>query len=98
MPASPSRVPNRPAPTSSSPSSAGAARIADIDGDGDLDVVFTQIAGPPLLLRNDQSLGNHFVRLKLVGTTANRDALGASVKLIVNGQPQWREVMSGNAT
>ena len=67
---------------------------ADLDGDGDLDVVFTQVAGPPMLLRNDQSLGNHFVRLKLVGTKSNRDALGASVKLTVNGQPQWREVMT----
>jgi hypothetical protein len=67
---------------------------ADIDGDGDLDVVFTQVAGPPVLLRNDQSLGHHFVRLKLVGTKSNRDALGATVKLTLNGQAQWREVMT----
>ena len=27
---------------------------ADIDGDGDLDLVITQVEGPPLLLRNEQ--------------------------------------------
>ncbi|HTH49569.1 MAG TPA: CRTAC1 family protein [Candidatus Limnocylindria bacterium] len=70
---------------------------ADIDGDGDLDVVFTQVAGLPLLLRNDQALGNHFVRLKLVGTVSNRDGLGASVKLTVNGQSQWREVATAKS-
>ena len=29
--------------------------FADIDGDGDLDVILTQINGPPLLLRNDHA-------------------------------------------
>lgn len=65
---------------------------ADIDGDGDLDVVFTQVGGPPLLLRNDQALGNHFVRLKLVGKEANRDGVGARVQLTAVGQSQWRDV------
>jgi len=67
--------------------------FADMDGDGDLDAVLTQVNGPPLLLRNDQSLGHHFVRLKLVGTKSNRDALGAWVKLTAGGQSQWRQVM-----
>ncbi len=70
---------------------------ADIDGDGDLDVVATQVAGPPMLLRNDQSLGNHFVRLKLVGTRSNRDALGATVKITAGGRSQWREVMTSKS-
>jgi enediyne biosynthesis protein E4 len=67
--------------------------FADIDGDGDLDVVLTQVGGPPLLLRNDQSLGHHWVRLKLVGTKCNRDAIGAWIDARVNGQLLSRQVM-----
>jgi hypothetical protein len=66
---------------------------ADIDGDGDLDVVLTQINGPPLLLRNDEQLGHHWVRLKLVGTKANRDAIGTWVKVHVEGRVLSQQVM-----
>ena len=65
-----------------------------MDGDGDLDVVFTQAMGAPLLLRNDQALGHHFIRLKLKGTRSNRDAIGARVKLTAGGKTQWRDVTS----
>lgn len=57
------------------------ATFADIDGDGDLDVLMTQIAGSPLLLRNDQQTGHRFLRLKLKGSQSNRDAIGARVVL-----------------
>ena len=69
--------------------------FADIDGDGDLDVILTQVAGPPLLLRNDQKLGHHWLRLKLVGngTTTNRDAIGAQIKVHVGPRTLWRQVM-----
>jgi hypothetical protein len=66
---------------------------ADIDGDGDLDVLITQIGGAPLLLRNDQKLGHHWVRLKLVGTKCNRDAIGAWIKLRVGNKTLSRQVM-----
>ena len=66
---------------------------ADIDGDGDPDVVLTQVGGPPLLLRNDQKLNHHWVRLKLVGTRSNRDGIGAWIKAVVAGQTLWRQVM-----
>jgi hypothetical protein len=67
--------------------------FADIDGDGDLDVIFTQVNGPPLLLRNDQTLNHHWVRIKLVGTKSNRDAIGAWIKVRAGGQTQTRQVM-----
>ncbi len=54
-----------------------ASAFADIDGDGDLDVVLTQAGGAPVLLRNDQKLGHHWLRVKLVGNKANRSAIGA---------------------
>jgi hypothetical protein len=66
---------------------------ADIDGDGDLDVVITQIAGPPLLLRNDQALVHHWLRLKLVGAKCNRDAIGTWVRVRAGGHVMSRQVM-----
>src|SRR5207249_921385 len=67
--------------------------FADIDGDGDLDVLLTQINGPPLLLRNDQHLGHHWLRFKLVGTKGNRDAIGAWIVVRLAGQTLRRQVM-----
>lgn len=57
------------------------AAYADIDGDGDLDVLLTQTGGPPLLLRNDQHTGNHWLRIRLVDRAPNIDAIGARVTL-----------------
>ena len=67
--------------------------FADIDGDGDLDVVMTQVNGPPVLLRNDQKLGHHWLRLKLVGVKCNRDAIGAWIKVQVGSQTLSCQVM-----
>ena len=41
--------------------------FADIDGDGDLDVVLTDNGGPARLLRNEGGSGNHWLRLVLEG-------------------------------
>ncbi|HWL95326.1 MAG TPA: CRTAC1 family protein [Phycisphaerae bacterium] len=66
------------------------AAYADIDGDGDLDVLLTQARGRPMLVRNDQQLGHHWLRLKLVGAKLNRDAIGALVEIESGGVTQRR--------
>jgi len=66
--------------------------VADIDGDGDLDVLITASGGPPRLLRNDQALGHHWLRLQLVGAGANPEALGAVVELRRGGPDDARGV------
>jgi hypothetical protein len=66
---------------------------ADIDADGDLDVVLTQINGPPMLLRNDQQLGRHWVRVKLSGAKSSRDGIGAWVQVHVDGRTLAQQVM-----
>ncbi len=65
----------------------------DLDGDGDLDMVFTQSAGAPLILRNDQALNRRWLRLKLVGKKSNREAIGAWVRVKVGDQLLARQVM-----
>lgn len=66
---------------------------ADIDQDGDLDVLLTQTGGRPALLKNDQALGHSWLRLKLEGRKENRDAIGAWVRLVAGGREMWRQVM-----
>ena len=71
--------------------------VGDFDHDGDLDVLFTTNNGPAYLYRNDQQAGNRSLRLHLVGTKSNRDAIGATVRLYSNGQVQSRSVRSGSS-
>ena len=57
------------------------AAYADIDNDGDLDLVITENNGAARLLRNDQARRNDTLRVKLVGTRSNRDGIGAKVSV-----------------
>ena len=70
---------------------------ADFDRDGDVDLLITTNNGPALLFRNDQSSGNRFVRFRLTGTTSNRDAIGATVRIFHGGTSQSRLVKSGSS-
>jgi hypothetical protein len=57
------------------------AAMADIDADGDLDLILFSSGGKPRLLRNDQKSGHHWLHLRLRGTKCNKDAIGAVVNV-----------------
>jgi enediyne biosynthesis protein E4 len=68
------------------------AAYADIDGDGDIDILLTANGGPARLFRNEGSGRNHWLRLHLKGRTSNRDAIGARVKFRGGGVEQRRQL------
>jgi hypothetical protein len=74
-------------------SSRGCA-FGDFDNDGDLDILIMNMNEPPSLLRNDLRGQHHWLKLKLVGTTSNRSAIGARVLLHYGGKVQAQSVMS----
>jgi Tfp pilus assembly protein PilF len=64
----------------------------DVDGDGDADLIVTQLNGPPVLLRNDGGNKNHWVRLSFRGLADNKSALGTKVEIFAGNLWQKWEV------
>ena len=67
--------------------------FADLDGDGDLDVLITSSGRAPRLLRNDQRQGHHWIRFLLRGAQCNRDAIGARLEVHAGDRVLARPVM-----
>ncbi len=72
------------------------AAAADLDGDGLLDLVVSELGGPARLYRNVTAGRGRWVAVRLVGTRSNRDALGAVVR--VAGQTRWVSSSVGYAS
>jgi hypothetical protein len=76
------------------PHSSRGAAFGDFDNDGDIDVLAMNMNEPPSLLRNDHHDGNHWLSVALQGTTSNRSAIGATVRVTADGRTQARAVLS----
>ena len=70
------------------------AAFGDLDGDGDLDIVYTNFEAGATVLRNDSANG-HRVVIDLRGTVSNRFGVGAAVLIETASGKQLRQVVLG---
>ena len=71
------------------------ASFGDYDDDGDLDIFVLNLNDHPTLLRNDGGNENNWLLVKTIGTTSNRDGIGARIEVSSGGLTQSAEIRSG---
>jgi len=72
--------------------------VADLDGDGRLDVVINNLDSKPAILRNVATPVGHWLNLRLVGDVSKkspRDAIGSIAYLTIGKIRQRQDVVSG---
>ena len=71
--------------------------VGDLFNDGHVGAVVGTNDGTAHLLQNRTLNDNHWIGLKLVGHTSNRDAIGAEVKLTTAAGSQWETVSTASS-
>jgi hypothetical protein len=86
-------------PVFAKPLAARGLAVGDYDNDGFLDVLIGTNGGAPVLLHNRCGSGssNHFLGVKLVGTSCNRDAIGARITWSAGGVIRTKLKNSGGS-
>lgn len=69
----------------------------DMDGDGDLDLLVTHIAGPARLFRNDAPKKGRWLIVRAYDPAHRRDAHGAVVTVVIGGKEKVRVANPGGS-
>lgn len=71
--------------------------IGDIDNDGLMDLVVTNLDNDNIFLWKNTSIltDANWIKLKLIGSTSNRDAIGSVIEISINGEKQYRYTHCG---
>lgn len=70
----------------------GAIAAADMEGDGDLDVVYTAPSGQIKVMRNDTVASAHWISVDLLADVSAMGAVGARIQVWAQGYMQEREI------
>ncbi len=70
---------------------------ADIDNDGDPDILVTTSNGPAHLFRNDGGTRNNWLKIKLIGKQSNRNGIGSRIRITSAIGSQTKTVKSGSS-
>jgi len=81
----------------SKPLAARGLALGDFDNDGAVDLLVSQNNGSPILLRNLAGRENHWLGIRLVGTKANMDAIGAKVTYQSGGLQRHKFKVGGGS-
>ena len=68
------------------------AAFGDLDNDGRIDVVLTELDGPLRILRNVSPRSNHWLVIRTIGTKSNRDGIGTRIRLVTENGVQYNSV------
>lgn len=72
--------------------------VLDIEKDGDLDLIVTEVRGPLTLWENvTPRNGRHHLTVEARGTVSNRNGIGARVYITVGDKMQMREIIAGGS-
>jgi hypothetical protein len=70
--------------------------VADIDDDGDLDLLVLNLNGAPRLYRNEGGNQGHWLMIRTIGVSSNRDGIGARIRVTAGGRTQTRDIRSSS--